>query len=594
MLMVRKVIVMRKKLILCSLMFAGLTVVKAQLPPVFDAARAKSAQSTETVQKFLSPVAITWQTENAKTNIVNSARLLKQGNGQADLFGKDICVMTSNTNGKPGMLLDFGKELHGGLQLVTDRSKSGKPVKVRIRFGESVSEAMSDIGAKGATNDHAMRDFIIELPWLGKLEIGNTGFRFVRIDLVDDNSELALKEVRAIFTYRDIPYLGSFNCSDPLLNEIWLTGAYTVHLNMQDYLWDGIKRDRLVWVGDMHPEVATISAVFGNNNVVPKSLDLSRDITPLPEYMNGMITYSMWWVILHRDWYLHTGDLNYLKEQKDYLVKLLAHFSSKIDANNKENLHDGMRFLDWPSSANTKGIDAGMHAMLSMTLEAGSELCKILNDPATAKTCDDAVKRLKKYVPETNASKQAAALLSLAGIVPADQANKEISVDGAKNFSTFYGYYMLEAKAKAGDYQGAIDNIREFWGGMLKLGATTFWEDFNLDWVPNASRIDEIVPPGKKDIHGDYGAYCYIGHRHSLAHGWASGPTPWLTAHVLGVKVIAPACKVIKIEPHLGDLKFAEGTFPTPYGIVKIKHTKLANGQIKTDVTAPKQVKVIK
>jgi len=42
----------------------------------------------------------------------------------------------------------------------------------------------------------------------------------------------------------------------------------------------------------------------------------------------------------------------------------------------------------------------------------------------------------------------------------------------------FYGYYMLNARAEAGDYQGAMDNIREYWGSMLDLGATTFWEDF--------------------------------------------------------------------------------------------------------------------
>ncbi len=104
------------------------------------------------------------------------------------------------------------------------------------------------------------------------LEIGNSGFRFVRIDLLEDNTELHLKEVRAIFTYRDIPYLGSFHCSDSLLNNIWATGAYTVHLHMQDYLWDGIKRDRLVWIGDMHPETSTIATVFGYNEVVPKAL----------------------------------------------------------------------------------------------------------------------------------------------------------------------------------------------------------------------------------------------------------------------------------------------------------------------------------
>jgi alpha-L-rhamnosidase len=42
-------------------------------------------------------------------------------------------------------------------------------------------------------------------------------------------------------------------------------------------------------------------------------------------------------------------------------------------------------------------------------------------------------------------------------------------------------------------------------------------------------QIDEIVPAGKKDIHDDYGAYCYVGFRHSLCHGWASGPTAFLS-----------------------------------------------------------------
>lgn len=51
---------------------------------------------------------------------------------------------------------------------------SHEPITVRIRFGESVSEAMCDIdGANGATNDHAMRDFTIRLPWLGVMEVGN-------------------------------------------------------------------------------------------------------------------------------------------------------------------------------------------------------------------------------------------------------------------------------------------------------------------------------------------------------------------------------------------------------------------------------------
>ncbi|HYH56076.1 MAG TPA: alpha-L-rhamnosidase C-terminal domain-containing protein, partial [Anseongella sp.] len=456
------------------------------------------------------------------------------------------------------------------------------------------SEAMSDIDTvRGATNDHAMRDFVVELPWLGMLQVGNSGFRFARIDLVDPNAELLLKEARAVFIYRDIPYLGSFKSNDERLNEIWETGAYTVHLNMQQYLWDGIKRDRLVWVGDLHPEVMTVNAVFGYNEVVPKSLDLIRDVTPLPQWMNGISSYSMWWVIIHRDWYNYHGDLEYLREQKEYLAGLLEHLLTKTDGN-KEAL-DGLRFLDWPSSENEKAVHAGLQALMVMTLDAGASLSRALGENATALQCEEAVSRLRKHVPDHGNSKQAAALLTLAGMMDAEKANKQvIAVGGAKNFSTFYGYYMLHAKAVAGDYQGALDNIREYWGAMLDLGATTFWEDFDLAWTENAAPIDEIVPQGKTDVHAAYGNYSYKQLRHSLCHGWASGPTSWLTRHVLGVSVLEPGCKAIRIEPHLADLEWVEGTFPTPYGVVKIKHTKGPGGKIVTEVDAPEEVKVVR
>lgn len=582
-----------KNAALALLLLSSSLVSYGQLPPGFTDTQVQNSQSPEVVTRYLSPVRILWQNTRDDKQIHNLSRLLLPGNGQADLANQNMAVLKSSNELKPAFLLDFGKELNGGIRIVTGMYPGNKPVRLRIRFGESVSEAMSDIEpTQNATNDHAMRDLEVSVPWLGRLDIGDTGFRFVRIDVLDAPAELQLKEVRAAFRFRDIPYLGSFHSSDTLLNKIWATGAYTVHLNMQDYLWDGVKRDRLVWVGDMHPEVSSISAVFGNNDVVRKSLDLSRDITPVPQWMNGISTYSMWWIIIHRDWYYQNGDLTYLREQRAYLKQLLPHLISKIGSDNKERL-DGTRFLDWPSSENKQGVDAGLQAMMVWALTAGAEICQILEEPALKRDCEKAVERLKKYVPQHNNSKQAAALLALAGIIPAETANKEVlSVGGAANFSTFYGYYMLQAKAKAGDYNGALNAIRTYWGAMLKLGATTFWEDFNLDWLP-ASRIDEMPKPGQKDIHGDFGGYCYVGFRHSLSHGWASGPTPWLTEHVLGIKVLEPGCKTIRVSPNLGDLKFAEGTYPTPHGVLKVKHTKTADGKVKSEINAPAGVKIV-
>lgn len=125
--------------------------------------------------------------------------------------------------------------------------------------------------------------------------VGPSGFRFVRIDAAEAGKTVRINEVRAVLQIRDIPYLGRFRSNDERLNKIWQTGAWTVHLNMQDYLWDGVKRDRLVWLGDMHPEVSVIGAVFGHNEVVPKSLDLIRDKTPPNEWMNDISSYSLWW-----------------------------------------------------------------------------------------------------------------------------------------------------------------------------------------------------------------------------------------------------------------------------------------------------------
>ena len=540
-------------------------------------------------REYVYPTRIVWQ----QGQIQGSDFLLETGDGQANLTNDRITILR-NSEEKGSIVLDFGREINGAVEIITGMWGDGNvPRNVRIRLGESVAEAMSDIGQDGATNDHAMRDFHMQLPWLGKNQTGESGFRFVRIDFLDDDAELHLREVRAIATFRDIPYLGSFKSSDERLNKIWEVGAYTVHVNMQDYLWDGIKRDRLVWVGDLHPEVSTVNTVFGYNDVVPSSLDLARESTPLPGWMSGISTYSMWWIVLHYDWYMAHGNLDYLKAQHDYLNGLVDQIRSKI-VDGKEMM-DGTRFLDWPSSEDSLAVHAGLQAMTLLSLEKAAQLGVFLNDQSLIDRCNQSVLALRKVVPVHNNSKQAAALMALTGLMEPSQAYEDVlSVGGAKKFSTFYGYYMLEAMAKAGRYTEAMDIISTYWGGMLDLGATTFWEDFNIEWLENAGRIDELVPEDKVDVHGSYGGYCYEGYRHSFAHGWASGPTSWLSEHVLGIKIAEPGGVAYTVNPNLGDLEFAEGTFPTQFGLIRVRHERDANGQVVSQIDAPKEVTIIR
>ncbi len=544
-------------------------------------------------RKYILPVDIKNITNSPEATIENTDALLTNNSGQADLAGANLCVLSGNNIANPAILIDFGKELHGGIEIITGAFDKGHQMKIRLTLGESISEALSKVENSTATNDHAMRDFEVTLPWLGKINIGNSGFRYAKIELLDKDVTLNLKEVRAISVMRDIPYLGSFKCNDDRLNRIWETGAYTVHLNMQEFLWDGIKRDRLVWVGDMHPEVMTILSVFGYNEVVPKSLDFIQNITQLPSWMNGISSYSMWWIILQYQWYMNTGDLNYLESHKTDVYELLEQLSTKIDDNGKEFL-DGFRFLDWPTSPNKEAIHAGLQSMMIMSFEAGAEIAAIFGDIESQDKYLTTIKELKRHVPVPNGSKSGGALMALSGLSDPPAMNDTLlSINPNNGISSFYGYYVLKARAEAGDITGSLNVIRDYWGVMLDMGATTFWEDFDLSWTENATGIDEMPVEDKSDIHADNGGYCYVGLRNSLCHGWASGPTAWLSEYVLGVKPIEPGCKKVLIKPNLGDLDWAEGTFPTPWGLIKIRHQKDANGKVASEVTGPKEVEIV-
>ena len=577
------------------------------IPPVFAGDEELFREDILT-RTYITPKQVFWT--SSATSVRDAQLLLKPNTGQSDIFASGMCQLVNKGSDKASVILDFGKEIHGGLKIVISTVSPARTPVFRVRFGESVSETCSELNTttslvetgsnevmdlknNTATNDHAMRDMELTCPYYGSIEIGSTGYRFVRLDLLTDDMLVNLKEVTAILRYRDIPYEGSFNCSDQRLNDIWMTGAYTVHLNMQEYIWDGIKRDRLIWLGDMHPETSTISYVFGEDESVYSSLDLAVKQYPLPNYFNGMSAYSMWYLIMQYDWYMHFGNIDFLRKHGDYIKGLVDLIDTKVDAEGNDELGGG-RFLDWPSSPNEKGVHSGYRALIVWAMNDAAKLCRILGDEPQAKKAEAIVARLNQKIMPSNNLKQAEGLMAIAGLKSAEDAAKAILEGGPKGFSTFYGYYMLQALAMDGKYAEALDIISKFWGGMLDLGATTFWEDFNLDWVDNVGRIDEFVPAGKKDIHGDFGAYCYPGFRHSFCHGWASGPTAWMSQHVLGIEPLEPGCRKVSVKPHLGNLEWAEGTCPTPMGNIYVKHVRQADGSVKSIIKAPKGVKVVK
>ena len=182
----------------------------------------------EFTTEYLTPVSVFESTED----IENTEKLLKSGDLQIGVNEDDLCVV----KGKGYIVLDFGKEYHGGARILVN-SCSAPTVKVRLRFGESVSEAYSEIGQKGSTNDHSVRDFETLLTAYSDMTFGQTGFRFLRIDFLEDQT-LTIKNIYCAFTHRIFPKEKTFNSSDERINHIFSVAKRTVELCSQTYLWD--------------------------------------------------------------------------------------------------------------------------------------------------------------------------------------------------------------------------------------------------------------------------------------------------------------------------------------------------------------------
>lgn len=543
-------------------------------------------EQDERSRVYLTPKRVLWENGLAE----NSQSLLENKTAQISLHTGNPCVLKS----KGAILLDFGQELHGSLEFSVQQVMDAKEAVLRIRFGESAAEAMSDLGgATNATNDHACRDMTVTVQQLSMNPVGQTGFRFVRIDLLTENVSVSINTVKAILIYRDIPYLGSFSCDNALLNQIWNVGAYTVHLNMQQYIWDGIKRDRLVWIGDLHPEIATIQAVFGDQEIIRKSLDYVVAETPAGQWMNMIPSYSMWWIIIQHDYFMQFGNREYLQKQIPYMKEICRMLSAYIDEDGKDTT-PGMRFVDWPTQGDEDATDLGLQALHTLANQYALKIFTMFGETEMAEQCRKDGLRLQKWQAKLAAAKQANALAVIAGLLDAKTANEQsLRCGGAEGLSAFMGYYILLARAMAGDFAGALDTISQYWGGMLKLGATTFWEDFDIHWMENAAPIDRLPEEGEIDVHGTYGKHCYRGFRHSLCHGWSSGPTSWLTRYVLGVEIMEPGCGKLRISPNLCGLQWVKGTYPTPEGIVEIEHYAQEDGKVKTVIHAPEGIEII-
>lgn len=65
-----------------------------------------------------------------------------------------------------------------------------------------------------------------------------------------------------------------------------------------------------------------------------------------------------------------------------------------------------------------------------------------------------------------------------------------------------------------------------------------------------------------------------------------------MSRYILGIEVLEPGCRKLRVSPHLGDLDWVEGYWPTPYGEVYVKAMRTDGGKTAVEIRVPDGIAV--
>ncbi|SHL40871.1 alpha-L-rhamnosidase [Chitinophaga jiangningensis] len=463
-------------------------------------------------------------------------------------------------------LIDFGRETFGYIRL-HGLQGSGN---LTVYYGESKEEALSANGAETLDQLHIQladkQDSVMPL---------SKAFRFVNI-VADGN--VSLDSVSMLYEYADMPDKGSFTCSDQELNQIYDVARYTLHLCSREFFIDGIKRDRWIWSGDAYQSHLMNYYLMNDNTTVTRTLYALRGKDPVTSHINTIMDYTFYWFLGIYDYYRYTGDQHFIRQNYDRMKSLINWVLAR---RNKDGLLEGLPgdwvFIDWATGLSKKGEVSFEQLLFARSLETMALCAKLVNDPEGAAYNDMAVDLRKKLFTYYWSDQKNALVHSRVNGQPTEtvtryanmfaiffdyfndaqkQAVKQsvlLNNDIQKITTPYMRFYELEALCAMGEQGYVLKEMKDYWGGMLKLGATSFWEEYN----PDASGAGHYAMYGRP-----FGK--------SLCHAWGASPIYLLGKYYLGVQPLTAGYSTYLVQPALGGLQWMKGEVPTPAGNISL------------------------
>ena len=463
-----------------------------------------------------------------------------------------------------GQLLDFGKETMGYLVLGDIQGEG----LVEIYYGESREEALDK------EHCETLDKFLVSG---SKFQVPESkAFRFVYI-------ETGLTIGKVAMDYEYLPFdekkSGSFRCNDDELNRIWEVGAYTMDLTTREFFMDGIKRDRWTWSGDAIQSYLMNYYLRFDLECVKRTIRQLRGKDPVTAHVNTIMDYTFYWFKSILDYYEYSGDEAFVREMYPRMKTLMDYCLGRTNADGMaEGQPDDWIFVDWVDfPMHKRGVLAFEQILFYKALETMARCADICKDQAQhyreqADTLREKVKTLfwdqrrsafLHAVEDRKMNLQVTKFPNMFAILydfVTEEEKKQImqSVMLNKEIPTittpYMRFYELAALCEMGLQKEVLPEIKAYWGGMLREGATSFWEKYN----PEETGTQHLAMYGRP-----YGK--------SLCHAWGASPVYLMGKFYLGVKPTKPGYAEYEVCPTLGGLEWMEGEVPTPFGKVYVK-----------------------
>jgi len=494
---------------------------------------------------------------------------------------KFTTIETPKSGYSVAITIDFGKEVVGYPNIEIDKAKEGI---IDIGYSEALDKD-GNVNPPERGINQADR-LIVSKDLKNWSTFNRRAFRYMQLTFRSFNQPVSIKTISLDFTSYPVKYKGSFECSDALLNKIWKTGRYTLELCMQDHFEDCPSREHAQYPGDMRVEALENYYAFGDTKLIAKGLrqlvqSQDKDGWFKAVYPSGtnhkIVDYCAVWVMALWDYYLYTGDLRLVKELYPNLCKVMDWFKKQTDEYkliNATNKKDWWVFINW-GDIEKEGEITAFNCFYYKALLDATNLALAVGDKKKSNEFNQLRKEVKKYINQrlwseekdayidcftergksNHVSQETNYLAILFGIADPPKWSKIYScIHNKKRVkpirTAYFNFYALEALFYTGEYTKALSLIRDYWGEMLRRGATTWWENFDLDSPPDS------IP------------------KCSLCHGWSAAPTFSLSAQILGVKPTKPGYKEFCVKPKPVDISWAKGVVPTPYGDISVNWSK--------------------